>query len=182
MTFINKDAQLALSLEQQQQFDHRQYFEQQRQFEEQQHYEHRQQMEQARHQFEQQRQFEHHQQQLFEHQREIEHQQQLELVRQQFEHHQQFEQFQSEELEDQQMPIATALDSTATTTLTLNQEDNAIVGFGESIDDPKLTSSPESGIYVCPGTLPDSERSTPQIDDSGASSWAFQVFICARLM
>ena len=69
----------------------------------------------------------------------------------------------------------TSTDST-TTTLTLNQEDNAIVSFGESLDDLKLTVSPESGISLEAGRDHDgSGTSTPQYFDSGASSWADQV-------
>jgi hypothetical protein len=65
-------------------------------------------------------------------------------------------------------------DNETSTTLTLNQEDNAIVCFGESLADLKMTVSPESGI--CLGNRPDeSGRSTPQFFDSGASSWADQV-------
>jgi len=169
MTFVNADAQQALS----QQFDPRQYFEHQRQLEEQRQFEQH-----ARHQFELQRQFERHQQQLYE-QRQFEHQQQLELVRQQFEQRQ-FEQrppFDGQPHGDHQPPVAASPDFSAATTLTLNQEDQAIVCCGDSIDEAKLTASPESGIYVGPGTQPDSERSSPQIDDSGASSWTFQVII-----
>ena len=67
-----------------------------------------------------------------------------------------------------------SLNSTSTT-LTLTQEDNAIVSFGESLDDLKLTVSPESGISLEAGQDQDgSGTSTPQYFDSGASSWADQ--------
>ena len=67
-------------------------------------------------------------------------------------------------------------DSTTTTTLTLNQEDNAIVSFGESLDDLKVNVSPESGISVEAAQDRDrSGTSTPQYLDSGASSWVDQV-------
>ena len=180
MTFVNKDVQRSVMLLEQQQFNQH-YEQQQRQFEEQQYYDHQLQMEQARCQFEEQKQFERdHHQEMYHQQRQLEHHQQLELVRQhleqqQLERQQQFEQFQSQELENHQLPLAVTSDPA--TILTLNQEDNAIISFGKRIDDPKVMSSPESGIYICPGTLPDSDRSTPQINDSGASSWTFQVII-----
>ena len=65
--------------------------------------------------------------------------------------------------------------NSTSTTLTLYQEDNAIVSFGESLDDLKLTVSPESGISLEAGQDQDgSGTSTPQYFDSGASSWADQ--------
>lgn len=86
----------------------------------------------------------------------------------------------TEEDDDDGLNSASAV--AATTSLTLNQEDNAIVSFGESLDDLKVTVSPESGICigVCGRQqqhLDRSGRSTPQYLDSGASSWADQVYI-----
>ncbi len=84
----------------------------------------------------------------------------------------------TEEDDEDGLDSASAL--AAATSLTLNQEDNAIVSFGESLDDLKVTVSPESGIClgVCgrqQQQLDRSGRSTPQYLDSGASSWADQV-------
>ena len=82
--------------------------------------------------------------------------------------------------EDDEDGLNSASALAAATSLTLNQEDNAIVSFGESLDDLKVTVSPESGIClgVCGRQqqhLDRSGRSTPQYLDSGASSWADQV-------
>jgi hypothetical protein len=70
----------------------------------------------------------------------------------------------------------------STTTLTLNQEDNAIVSFGESLDDLKVNVTPESGISLEGGQDQDrSGTSTPQYVDSGAGSWADQVKLSSIL-